>query len=142
MALPPDVRAAMGDEMKPFNLLLIAGLIAAAAVPARAEAQQAQQAQPKDASHAATIPADSRPPKGMCRIWIDGVPAAQQPAATDCPTAIKNRPTNGRVIFGDELTDSTKGKSADKPKLPPNIKGFTEIKPASVVLPKRPPAGK
>ena len=56
-------------------------------------AQQQQRA--RIARSARRIPADARPPKGMCRIWIDNVPAAQQPAATDCPTAVKNRPTNG-----------------------------------------------
>ena len=76
------------------------------------------------------IPADARPPKGMCRVWIDGVPAAQQPAATDCPTAVKNRPANARVLFGDDFADSAKTKTGDKPKLPPNIKGFTGVKPA------------
>jgi hypothetical protein len=123
--------------MKPFNALLIVGLIAAA-VPAGAQRPQQQK---KDSSRraASAIPADSRPPKGMCRIWLDGVPAAQQPAATDCPTAIKNRPTNGRVIFGDELVDSTRGKSAEKGKISPNIKGFTEMKRPPVIRPKRPP---
>ena len=48
------------------------------------------------------IPAGYRPPPGMCRIWIDGVPPAQQPAPTDCATAVRNRPANGRVIFGDD----------------------------------------
>lgn len=128
--------------MKPLNALLIVGLIAAAAA-APAEAQRPQRPQQKDAAKrdASAIPADSRPPKGMCRIWLDGVPAAQQPAATDCPTAIKNRPTNGRVIFGDELVDSSRGKSADKGKVPTNIKGFTEMKRPPVIRPKRPPGG-
>ena len=48
------------------------------------------------------IPKEHRPPAGMCRIWIDGVPASQQPAPTDCASAVRNRPSNGRVIFGDE----------------------------------------
>lgn len=48
------------------------------------------------------VPADHRPPPGMCRIWVDGVPAGQQPAPTDCATAIRNRPEHGRVIFGSE----------------------------------------
>jgi hypothetical protein len=121
--------------MKSFNLLLIAGLIAAAAAPAHAGAQQAQ---PRDSMRRSPVPADSRPPKGMCRIWLDGVPAAQQPAATDCPTAIKNRPTNGRVIFGDDPADSSKG-TTDKAKLPPNIKGFTDVKSPTAVIPRRPP---
>ena len=44
---------------------------------------------------------EHRPPPGMCRVWIDGVPASRQPAPTDCPTAIRNRPANARVIFGE-----------------------------------------
>jgi hypothetical protein len=48
------------------------------------------------------VPAGYRPPPGMCRIWVDGVPAGQQPAPIDCATALRTRPSNGRVIFGDE----------------------------------------
>jgi hypothetical protein len=59
-----------------------------------------------------TIPAAYRPPAGMCRIWIEGVPPGQQAAPTDCVTAVRNRPKNGFVIFGD---DSQKGKK-EKPK--------------------------
>ena len=71
---------------------------------------------------------------------VDNVPAAQQPAATDCPTAIKNLPANGRVIFGDEYSDTARTKGGDKPKLPPNVKGFTDLKPTTPpILPKRPP---
>ena len=47
------------------------------------------------------IPDEYRPPPGMCRVWIDGVPASRQPAPTDCPTAIRNKPSNARVLFGD-----------------------------------------
>ena len=42
-----------------------------------------------------------RPAAGLCRIWIDGVPPGQQPAATDCATAAARVPANGRVIYGD-----------------------------------------
>jgi hypothetical protein len=38
----------------------------------------------------------------MCRIWIDGVPPAHQPAPTDCATAIRKRPLNARVVFGSD----------------------------------------
>jgi hypothetical protein len=48
------------------------------------------------------IPAEFRPPAGMCRIWIEGVPPGRQPAPTDCSTAIRRRPPNARVIFGDQ----------------------------------------
>jgi hypothetical protein len=67
-----------------------------------------------------SIPKSYMPPAKMCRVWIDGVPAAQQPAPTDCPTAIQKKPANGRVIYGEE-----KGKPSDKvnDKTPP-VKGF------------------
>ncbi|MEP7380689.1 MAG: hypothetical protein ABI910_03330 [Gemmatimonadota bacterium] len=55
------------------------------------------------------IPESHLPPRGMCRIWIDNVPAAQQPAPTDCASAIKNRPSNGRVIFPEDGGRGTKG---------------------------------
>jgi hypothetical protein len=49
------------------------------------------------------IPKEQRPPAGMCRIWLDGVPAGQQPAPTDCATAIRHRPPKGRVVFGEPV---------------------------------------
>ena len=67
----------------------------AAALPLREAGAQRGGGGDKD-----DIPADYRPPAGMCRIWIDGVPAAQQPAPTECTTAVRNRPANGRVVFG------------------------------------------
>jgi hypothetical protein len=120
--------------MKHLNFLFALGFVAAAAAPV-----MAQQPSKDSAKKTATVPADARPPKGMCRVWIDGVPAAQQPAATDCPTAVKNRPSNGRVIFGDDFPDSTKTKNTDKVKLPPDVKGFSGVKPSTPILPKRPP---
>lgn len=122
--------------MKRFNVALTLGLIVAAAAPVMAQ----QPASKDSAKRSAAVPADARPPKGMCRVWIDGVPAAQQPAATDCATAVKNRPSNGRVIFGDDYADSSKTKTVDKAKLPPDVKGFTGVKPTTPILPKRPPS--
>jgi hypothetical protein len=124
--------------MTRFGLVVTVGLMLGAAAPVFAQQAPAQR---DTAKKAASVPADARPPKGMCRIWIDGVPAAQQPAATDCPTAVKNRPANARVIFGDEYSDTMKTKTTDKDKtkLPPGVKGFTDLKPSSAVLPKRPP---
>jgi len=115
--------------MKGFTAVLTFGIIAALAAPAGA--QQAQRT--RDSSK--TIPSDARPPKGMCRIWIDGVPTSQQPAPTDCPTAVKNKPANGRVIFGDDYADTTK---SAKTKLP--VKGFSGVKPPLIYM-KRPPSG-
>jgi hypothetical protein len=66
------------------------------------------------------VPPGFAPPTGMCRIWIEGVPADQQPAPTDCATAVKNRPLNGKVIFSDEKATSpktSKKKKQDDPSL-------------------------
>jgi hypothetical protein len=51
-----------------------------------------------------SVPAAHRPPAGMCRVWVDGVPAEKQPAPTDCASAVRNRPSNGRVIYGEDLS--------------------------------------
>ena len=67
-------------------------------------------APPAAAQQNTDIPSGYRPPSGMCRIWIDGVPAGQQSAPTDCATAIRNRPANGRVIFGDEYSKEKKSR--------------------------------
>ena len=74
---------------------------------------------PKPSPQGQPVPSAYRPPQGMCRVWIGGVPPAQQPAPTDCTTAVRNRPANGRVIFGDEFPKSYK--ENEKPK-----KGKTE----------------
>ncbi|MFN2564120.1 MAG: hypothetical protein ABR499_03825 [Gemmatimonadaceae bacterium] len=54
------------------------------------------------------VPAGHMPSRGMCRVWIDGVPPGQQPRQTDCRTAERQRPyyeqrygRNARVIYGD-----------------------------------------
>ena len=59
--------------------------------------QQQTRAQKSD-----RIPRGQLPPAGMCRIWIDGVPPGQQPAPTDCQTAVATKPANARVIWGDQ----------------------------------------
>lgn len=87
--------------MKGMTTMLVA--IAVGALSAPAAAQQAQQP-----ARGSDVPAAYRPPAGMCRIWIDGVPAAQQPAPTDCPTAVRNRPEHGRVIFGDDYAGAAR----------------------------------
>jgi hypothetical protein len=48
------------------------------------------------------------PSRGMCRVWIDGVPPGRQPRQTDCRTAERQRPyyeqrygRRARVVYGD-----------------------------------------
>jgi len=60
------------------------------------------QARPQPQDPQPTVPRTHLPPPGMCRIWLDNVPPSQQPAPTDCASAVRNQPRNGRVIFNDE----------------------------------------
>jgi hypothetical protein len=64
------------------------------------------------------VPPAFYPPAGMCRIWINEVPAGQQPAPTDCASAVRNRPSNGRVLFGDDPPKGKKGKPQKDKKSP------------------------
>jgi hypothetical protein len=46
------------------------------------------------------VPPQYAPPSGMCRIWVHGVPATQQPAPTQCANAVRVRSANSQVVFG------------------------------------------
>ena len=70
------------------------------------------------------VPKEYRPPKGMCRIWLNDVPAKQQPAPTDCPTAVRNRPSNGKVVFGDDYKDGKAGGEKGEKRETPFIRKF------------------
>lgn len=53
--------------------------------------------------NATRVPPGHMPPRGMCRVWIDGVPPGRQPRATDCSTAQREAYRYGsraRVIYG------------------------------------------
>lgn len=62
----------------------------------------------------AGVPASHMPPAGMCRVWIQNVPPAQQPAPTDCASAIRNRPPNARVIFADDDPRGRRGVTGER----------------------------
>lgn len=86
------------------SMLAIVGVTLAA--PNHAEGQSLPPvrslAPTKKTSTSDDVPASHKPPAGMCRVWIDNVPPAQQPAPTDCATAIRTRPPNARVIFSED----------------------------------------
>jgi len=108
------------------------GVIAVLVLPPGAHAQDsvvARKPTPKRDSVLA-IPVRARPPAGMCRIWLDDVPVAQQPAPTDCALAVRNRPAKGRVVFGDDYVTT---KRASTPASQPFVKGFAPAKPAAKV---------
>jgi hypothetical protein len=46
--------------------------------------------------------AADRPPPGLCRVWLKGVPAARQPAPTSCGQAAKTRTPGSTLMFGDD----------------------------------------
>ncbi len=101
-----------------FALPALVGLIISAGV---AEAQRPVPANPRaqqSPRREQIVPPGFYPPTGMCRIWINEVPATQQPAPTDCASAVRNRPSNGKVLFGDDPPKGKKGKS-DKGKSSP-----------------------
>lgn len=62
------------------------------------------------------VPPGHLPPRGMCRVWIDGVAPGQQPAVTTCAQAERDRYrySNARVIYGDRESFPGKGKGKYK----------------------------
>ena len=88
------------------------------------------------------VPEAYRPPPGMCRIWIEGVPPERQPAPTDCATAVRRRPANAHVVFGDlsGANDPPANANTTSPGAPPPA-GTTQPAPAPPPAPaaKQPP---
>jgi hypothetical protein len=105
-----------------FVLAFAAGVAGSASLQAQARPQ------PQDPRSA--VPRTHIPPPGMCRIWLDNVPPAQQPAPTDCASAARNLPRNGRLIYSDE------------PRAPtlPLVKSLKDPPPQARKTPDDPPA--
>jgi hypothetical protein len=108
------------------NSMLVALALVAAAPVASAQGGKGREDPP--------VPAAHKPPAGMCRIWLKDVPPAQQPAPTDCASAVRNKPADARVIFSDDRgapklpIKSLKSNDKDPPK--PSVKPKPgEIKP-------------
>lgn len=61
---------------------------------------------------ASRVPRGHLPPRGMCRVWIDGVPPGHQPPVTSCAQAERDRLriVDARVIYGDVESFPGKGK--------------------------------
>jgi hypothetical protein len=80
------------------RILIVAGVVLGAMLPWAPSGAQSASAAARAALD--SVPKEFVPPENMCRIWLDGVPAAQQPAPTECSVAVRNKPPNGRVIYG------------------------------------------
>src|SRR5688572_2835225 len=96
----------------------LSAVLTVALVALAAQGLEAQGKSDKAKEKDKEIPASARPPAGMCRVWLDDVPVAQQPAPTDCATAVRNRSAKGRVIFGDDYVDKKKKTDSTKSKSP------------------------
>lgn len=79
-----------------------------------------------------SVPVSMLPPAGRCRIWIDGVPPQQQPAPTDCATALRQKPANGTILYGPSERDEAgerfearsrahRAKERTAPSVPPTV---------------------
>jgi hypothetical protein len=75
---------------------VVTGAVTALLIGVGASAANAQ-----IAVSARDVPPGHRPPPGMCRIWIDGVPPGRQPGVMDCATARSAAPRGSRIIYGD-----------------------------------------
>ena len=89
-----------------LSFAFAATVLAAAPLSAQARGRQAD-----------SVPEGHKPPAGMCRIWLPNVPPGKQAAPTDCATAVRNRPSNAKVIFGDPAPAQT-GPGRDKAPIP------------------------
>ena len=89
-----------------LSFAFVATVLAASPLAAQARGRSAD-----------SIPEGHKPPAGMCRIWLPNVPPGKQAAPTDCATAVRNRPANATVIFGDPAPTKA-GTARDKAPLP------------------------
>jgi len=104
-------------------VFVLAASVSGSSASAQGGTAPAPGVQPPVAGRAAdSIPAEYRPSAGMCRVWLDGVPAAQQPAPTDCSTATQRKPANARVIFGEDPRRTTNARSSRLP-----VKGLAPV---------------
>ncbi len=87
-------------DLRTSPLIAIALLTLTAPVAARGQAAGAPAGET-----VITIPKSMLPPAGKCRVWMPDVPASQQPAPTDCTTALRQKPANAYLVFGPAKRD-------------------------------------
>lgn len=87
--------------MRHLEVALLRGRLIAASAAAVLLVPALMPAQAKPDEGGVTVPESARPPEGMCRVWLPDVPERQQPAPTDCASALRNRPRNSILLFGD-----------------------------------------
>src|SRR5688572_10585993 len=91
------VKVATLSERRNAWTFLIAATAALMALAALADTAGAQGRGRK----AGKIPPGHMPPRGMCRVWLDGVPPGRQPPVTSCADARYSAARfGGRVLYG------------------------------------------
>jgi hypothetical protein len=89
-----------------YRLALFATLLTAtAALPIDAQGRGQNQSRTQQGWDSAIVPPAQWPEPGTCRIWLTGVPVTRQPLPTDCETARRRVPSNGRVLDGNIRRD-------------------------------------
>src|SRR6266545_2155401 len=91
-ALPIGMIRQFFSRISPAALFCLAALLSVATTAEAQGRPTPVRPKPTVSNRKITLPSGFAPPSGMCRIWIDNVPAEQQPAPTDCASAVKNRP--------------------------------------------------
>ncbi len=98
------------SPIPPVRLPLLSLLLLGTAALTEAQVRPVSVAVPAKAmapvAGSANVPVAMLPPAGLCRIWISEVPASQQPAPTDCATALRQKPANGTILYGPTERDS------------------------------------
>lgn len=89
----------------PFALCLALGTPALLAAQVRGVSVSAPPAPAGTKAAAPAVPVHLLPPAGKCRVWMEEVPATQQPAPTDCATALRLKPANAVVLYGPPLRE-------------------------------------
>ena len=106
---------AQASPLRPARArLALALLVVLPLSAASGQSTSARSAAPR-ASADSLIPREYLPPEEMCRIWLDGVPPTQQPAPTECSVAVRNKPPNGRVIYGPKRASNRGTPATDLP---------------------------
>ena len=124
----------------PVRVLLLLAALLPAALSAQVRPVSVAVPIGNAATRAATpaVPVHLLPPAGKCRIWLDSVPAARQPAPTDCATALRQKPANGVILYGPVADDEARGfdRDGDERPAPP---AASAAAPAKTGGAKRPP---
>lgn len=94
--------------MQRLRMALVAGASLVAAVSAAGAQMRV----------AGPVPAAMVPPAGLCRVWLDGVAPARQPAPTDCATARVQAPVGSRLVHGPQASSlrTTQGRGGFDPR--------------------------